>query len=194
MRDTTETIDEVDYAVLKVIQDAGQPLWKKRVHDLIGEREDQLPLLGNVSVQTVGRRIDSLHNERLLENVIVRPDNIDRDMVIAYELTEDGEDTLTEKRRAYLRDIVRQDIFIDFRDEDLPQGPLLQAMKDEFDLSDASVHRLEERFDSVQLASILALYYLEIETEELLTEQERRLVRQVARSEKELDEAVDEME
>ncbi len=190
----SEPIDDVDYAILKVVHDADEPLWKKRVHSLVSERTEELPLMNTVAVNTVGRRIDQLQNNGMLDNVIVQPDQIDRDLVIAYILTDKGRAAMTEKRRAYLRDIVRQDIFKDFRNEDVAIRPLLSAMQDEFDMQRSSIDRLDDRFNSVQLAAILALYYIEIESEELLTQQVRRLVREVARGEKTPDEAVEELD
>lgn len=194
MQDEMETIDEVDFSILKVIRDAETPLWKTRVQELLKEHRDELPITGIVAVQTVGRRIDDLNNDGLLDTEVIRPDTVDRDLIIAYKLTDRGEEAVKEKRRAYLRNIVRRDIFKDFRDENVPQEQLLAAIQDEFDLSDGATDTLAERFNSVQLASILALYYVEIESQELLTEQERQLIRHVARGEKTAEEAVGELD
>lgn len=194
MQDDIEPIDDVGFSILKVIRDAGRPLWKTRVKDVLNDRRDELPILGIVSVQTVGRRIDDLYNEGLLETAVVRPKETDRDLVIAFELTEKGEEAVMERRQAYLRNIVRRDIFRDFRDENVPQQPLLQAIKDEFNLSDDATEKLAGRFDSMELASMLALYYVEIESQALFTEEERQFIRQVARGEKTMNEAVDELE
>lgn len=72
------SIDLLDLQILAILRD--DPLWKKRIAHQIN----------NVSVQTIGRRVDALHDKGLLESCIIAPDDIKRDLIIAFETTETG--------------------------------------------------------------------------------------------------------
>ncbi len=54
----TDTIDCVDYAILKCLDLYGGS-WKQEVHRWVCENEDEVPTLETKSVQTIGRRIDT---------------------------------------------------------------------------------------------------------------------------------------
>lgn len=98
-------LDAVDYGILTCVEEEEQ-VWKKRVHELISERQDVLPEMKNVSIQTVGRRINNLQEKGLLESCILSPENLNRDLIIGYTVTEDGQLAMHEKRESFLKENV----------------------------------------------------------------------------------------
>lgn len=187
----TISIDDLEFSVLKVVRDAEEPLWKKRIYIVLEERQDELPLTdADFSEQTIGRRIDNLLNTGLLETTVAQSEDLERRNIIAYQLTDDGEEVLKEKRRKYIRDIVRRDIFLDYMEHEEPVEPLLSVISDEFDLNEADEQLLRDRYNGVQLASFLALYYVHKETLDLFTSEERNAIRAVAAEEKTLSETI----
>lgn len=186
-------IDDLEYAVLRVIDREGAPLWKKQIHREINDHLDELPLLESFSPQTVGRRVDDLQNAELLEPSITSPDDIGRDVIIAYRLTEMGREALQEKHDAYVRNIVRTDIFKELRKEDAPIERLVNVLADEFTLSEAAKDVLRERYSSIQLPAILAMYHIEQEAKELFDDEERRILRDTLDGSDTMDEAIREL-
>ncbi len=136
MSDVTD-LDMLDYALLKVMADEGKPLWKKRVHEHITERYGDFPqTTPNVSVQTIGRRVDRLASKGLAENLIIEPDNLNRNMVIAYTLTDDGEDALRRKQEMLLKQVIRHNIFPEDEDPHLSKTALIEVMQDFYEFED----------------------------------------------------------
>lgn len=185
-------IDMADYAILTAISEADKPLWKKAVHERLHEREESLPG-SNVSVQTIGRRIDTLTKNDYLENVIVSPDNLARDLIIAFKLTDEGKAAIAEKRRELIKNVVRTNIFPEDRQTDVPQKPIIEMIGDEFNLNEEAKTVLAERYDAAELAAVLTMYYAEQEAEEFFSGKERQLFRQTASGEKSFDEILNEL-
>lgn len=97
-------IDTVDYSILYCLHDSESALWKKKVYEDVCTQFNQLPLPEIVSVQTVGRRVDTLKDEELIDTVITNdPDS--RGVTIGYVITEHGQHALVEKRKNLLREI-----------------------------------------------------------------------------------------
>lgn len=71
-------LDLLDLQILGILQD--DTLWKKRIANHID----------TVSIQTIGRRVDTLRDNGLLDSCIISPDDIKRDLIIAFETTEQG--------------------------------------------------------------------------------------------------------
>lgn len=96
-------LDKMDYALLTCLEEAETGLWKKELHAELERRATEFP--GNVtrSIQTVGRRVEKLHEAAYIESCIVRPDNIPRELIIAYTTTEEGLEAVQEKRSALLK-------------------------------------------------------------------------------------------
>lgn len=116
-------IDNVEYAVLKAFSDLGRPLWKKRVHEYLEANKDYLPIEDDVSLQTVGRQIDTLVNNDYLDNVITSPDKLQRDLIIAFTPTDRGRDALAAKRRDLVKNSIRTTLFGDAHRADVPHEP-----------------------------------------------------------------------
>lgn len=64
-----------------------QPLWKRRV----AQRMDETP-------QTIGRDIDALHQDGLLETTLMEADDVNRTHLIAYQTTTAGEHAIDHYR------------------------------------------------------------------------------------------------
>lgn len=102
------TIDTTDYAILQCINDADEPIWKKKICTRINDRINHFPGIEHVSVQTIGRRVDRLHDNAHLESCIVPPEHLRRDLIIAYKLTDEGVTSLHEKRQQLLFTRIQQ--------------------------------------------------------------------------------------
>ncbi len=163
-------LDILDYAILKTLADEGRPLWKSRLHHSVTEEYDGFPDATNdVSVQTIGRRIDRLASEGYTENVIVDPDDISRNLVIAYTLTDEGEDALKEKQKTLLKQIVKHNIFPEDDDPGLSKEGLLSIMQDYFDFSDEVREQFAE-FEYTEIVTFLTIRYARKKTVDVLDE------------------------
>jgi DNA-binding MarR family transcriptional regulator len=155
-------IDNVDFAIMTLINNADRPLWKNRIHKRLHDRQDRLPITSGVSVQTVGRRVDSLQEDGHLETVIASPDDLKRDLIIAFSLTDSGETALHQKREAILKQLINDTIFRDDKHTDIGKDALTALMNDHFcgdDRPELAADDHEER----ELLAILTLYYAEQE-------------------------------
>jgi hypothetical protein len=86
-----------------------------------------------VSLQTVGRRVDALHDEGYLENTIVSPQNVPRDLIIGYILTDNGEQAVEAKRHELLRETVRDELFGDTDHPEIDRDVLAELLSAEMD-------------------------------------------------------------
>lgn len=160
-------IDAVDYAVLKCI-DRTDGCWKKCVHEWISDNIGRLPLDEQKSVQTIGRRIDALAADGLLESCILSPDAVNREMIIGYTLTEQGEQALARKQNELLRDMVREVsdelLTADDYDGDTPvsvdRDPLIFLMADAFDIDGDTRADTLPRIETPELVGVLAVHFL----------------------------------
>lgn len=82
-------LDIIDLKILHLLCET--PLWKKQIHDQFNEDPPTDPR----SLQTIGRRVDTLHEHALLESTVVKgdPDGL-RDLCIAFETTKNGQTIL----------------------------------------------------------------------------------------------------
>ncbi len=96
-------LDNVDYAILSCLNRDDIPQWKKALHDHLHQTSDMYPGEITVSLQTVIRRIDDLHRSGHISSVIINPSDLDRDLIIGYQLADTGRDALHEKREELLR-------------------------------------------------------------------------------------------
>lgn len=155
-------IDFTDFTILRCIHHRDCPLWKKRIHDRCTEY-----LEGGVSVQTVGRRVDRLHRQGLLQSSIWSPDDIDRDLIIGYELSDAGRDALVRKRRDILLQAVRHELFGDkngYRRQEL----LYELTSAEFGLDREDTPL--EQYELEELLALVALHYSMEQAQTIFTE------------------------
>lgn len=154
-------IDNTDYAILKAIHDQDRPLWKNKIHQYIADNERRFPLSQGVSVQTVGRRVDDLNNEEYLENAIISPDELQRDLIIAFKLQDKGREVLEQKRKELLQDVVQGEMFGADAAAEIGKGALIELISDEFDIEKATREQLETDYSRDQIVAFLTLYYTE---------------------------------
>lgn len=162
-------IDTTDFAILKCVRDQGSPLWKNKIHECIADRVAVLPLPEPVSVQTVGRRVDALVEAEYLESCIVSPDGIQRDLIIAYQLTDRARDTLQEKTETYLKRLVRTEVFDDEQLAGMGKPAILELMQERFDLAEDIREDLRQ-LGRGELVILLTLYYVREEITDVLSQ------------------------
>lgn len=150
--------DNLDYAILKAVHDAETPQWKTAVHDYLDTHEARLPITNNVSAQTIGRRVDRLMYEGYLENNIISPEELNRELIIAYEPTEKGRAAIEEKREELLRGQIKQNIFPEEDGEPLSAEKLVALMQDEYGFSDAQRDAFAE-YDRDEIIAFLTIRY-----------------------------------
>lgn len=147
-------IDAVDYGILWCIDRAGAA-WKKKVHHHLMQHQEKLPQSPDISVQTVGRRINDLHEQGLIENCIASPDDSHRDLVITYKLTDAGRAQLTQKQNDLLRETALEtgktsmfhpDGYPSIEELDLPlhRAALAQMLCDRFEVDEDTKSLIEE--------------------------------------------------
>jgi hypothetical protein len=100
-------LDHKDYTVLHICHQADTPPWKARIHDTYNDAT----ALPTPSIQTIGRRVDTLINDNLLAPVIVSPDDTPRDLLKGHELTTIAQHLLPAIRRLLLEDIIHTELF-----------------------------------------------------------------------------------
>ena len=86
-------LDKLDLHILTLL--TGQSLWKKRVYETLQEHGHAETA---VSVQTVGRHINTLRDHGYLELQVLSPEDTRRNLIAAYTTTERGEAALDEYR------------------------------------------------------------------------------------------------
>lgn len=151
-------IDEIDFSILRSVQTSREPLWKKQVHREM-KQDRCLENLNDTSVQTVGRRIDELHERGFLDPCIVNPDEINRDLMIAYELTDKGERALKDKRDNILRERAASYTLGPETEAPYCTTTVKELMKREMEISEEALDNLKDHSpDSLDL--ILTSYYL----------------------------------
>ncbi len=160
IRRSAVMIDDIDYTILKCLHDADEAFWKKRIHQEIQDRWAELPITDEMSLQTVGRRVDKLHDEGYLENTIVSPQNVPRDLIIGYNLTDAGQDTVTSKREILLKKIVRNELFSDETTPTIGQKALAELINNEFGLDGHTVETANH-YSRDELLLLLGTYFLE---------------------------------
>lgn len=180
MPGNSQNIDNIDFAIMTLINNADRPLWKNRIHERLHNRQEQLPITNGVSVQTIGRRVDALQEAGHLETVIASPDDLKRDLIIAFTLTDDGTTALHQKREAILKGIINDTIFRDEKHTDIGKEALVALMNDHFCSDDAPELTTDDHEEN-ELLAILTLYYAEQEALDIFdTETKQELYDTVA--------------
>lgn len=154
--DEHPAIDTTDYALLQCIRDAKDPLWKNAVHSRLLERADELPGVDEVSVQTVGRRIDTLHENALITSEIINPDDLRRALIIGYTLTADGAAALRQKQEDLLKEYLSGD-----REPEQNEKQFIISLLDAInDLDAATVDYLREDCTPDEIRAFTELYFM----------------------------------
>lgn len=164
-------IDNIDYAILKCLHDADASYWKKRVHQEISDREEFLPAVDSVSLQTVGRHIDALNKEGYLENTIVSPQDVPRDLIIGYRTTEKGENMLETQRETLLKEIIQEEVFGDNDRLNIGQKALAELINNEFQI-DGRTEETAEHYSRDELLVMLGMYFLQKKTDTVFGEEQ----------------------
>ncbi len=179
-------IDMTDFLILKQVQDADRPLWKNRIHDRQSER-----FTDPVSVQTIGRRVDRLQEHGYLDSCITSPEEIKRDLIIAFKLSEDGKDALRQKRRELLLHEIQQELFQHTAEERrLSKEEIIELICDEFTIGDDMRTPLDT-YGREELLTFLLLYFVRDDTFDLLSDNALDTVSQLAEDCPQIAQALD---
>ncbi len=177
---SNETIvDETDYGILFAVKQHDMPPWKNKIHGWIVEHEDMIPIAGGVSVQTVGRRVDDLVNEDYLETVIVSPEDIKRDLIIAFKLTDKGLDTIEGTREHLLAEMVQDHLFTD-QGREVQSGTIAMMLADRYNWSGETADSIQERYGARELSSFLTLLYIEEQTDGMIEGMSETILEELA--------------
>lgn len=163
-------IDDVDFSILNVIAKDDAPLWKKEIHRGLSETPHALPNVREVSVQTVGRRVDDLHDDGYLESCIISPRDINRDLIIAFKITDAGEAARHRKREELLRDHVYHTFSRGNADLSADTDTLATLTVDEIGL-DADLREELADTEPLELLTLLLLYYTRDAVDDRLDEE-----------------------
>ncbi len=183
-----DIVDETDFAILFSVKQHDLPPWKNRLHGWIVEHEDDLPITGGVSVQTIGRRVDNLVKNDYLETVIVSPETIKRDLIIAFKLTEKGKNTIDTTREHLLSRMVRNHLFNDDRIE-IQNDCIATLLADRYGWEDDTVNSMNERYGTAELSAFLTMIYVEEHTDGMLDGMSEQIIRELAGTSEEIQSA-----
>lgn len=85
------------FHILKIVQQYG-PIWKNKVYKKLKDDFGEKHVLGRgntmASVQTVGRHIDEMQDQGFIEPCVTEPDELKRDLILAFTITDKGEQAL----------------------------------------------------------------------------------------------------
>ncbi|MFB6077098.1 MAG: hypothetical protein ABEK12_03135 [Candidatus Nanohaloarchaea archaeon] len=177
-------IDDVDFSILKVLRDMDRPLWKKKIHRQLTDHDGGIPRVRDVSVQTIGRRVDDLHERGHVESCIISPSEINRDLIIAFKVTENGCRAVESKREEILREYAfRSGIFRgEAGNSAADTDTLADLMTKELGL-DSSTEAVMREYGMTELQTILAVHYLKRGLRERITEEHVDRLADLAREE-----------
>lgn len=151
-------IDTIHYTILHVLE---KPLWKSKIRATL-EDVDDLPTDGVPSVQTIGRRVDELHENDYIATSILSPDDVDRDLIIGYQRTKNGDKALEEKRDELLRGLANT-----LSTRTVTKKALIRMIIGQFDLNTDTATCMNDEYDEETLLSLLALHYAQKDAESL---------------------------
>lgn len=147
-------IDATDYALLVCLAEAAEPIWKKRVHERLQSPELSLPGNTELSLQTIGRRINELHEQGLVETEITHPEDASQNLIIGYTLTDTGIHALNEKRGDIIGSYaIQQNTDLTSKDRET----LLQLLRDELELTEEEYKTLHDH--SIEELRVFTLAY-----------------------------------
>lgn len=161
-------IDDVDFSILNVIATDQFPLWKKEIHRNLSTDPHALPNVREVSVQTVGRRVDDLHERGYLDSCIISPKDINRDLIIAFKITDAGEQVRAEKRERLLREYVYHTFSKGNPDATRDVDTLAALTVEELGI-DQELYEELRTADSLDLLTLLLLHYTRSELSDRMT-------------------------
>lgn len=98
-----ENFERKQFSVLKILEKAEKPIWKKEIHRRIGEELDCLPVEKRFSVQTVGRRVNRMKEENLVKALHINDDEVNRPLIEGFFPTEKGRKVIRAQREHYLK-------------------------------------------------------------------------------------------
>lgn len=178
-------IDAVDYAILKCVDEEG-PVWKKKIHGWIADNHNRLPKINGASLQTVGRHIEGLRQSGELNGCIVSSDEVRRDMIIGYCLTDQGRQAIREKREEILRDEVLQAGKVLLSSDpvtDLPvdREALVALIGEELGFSDKTRETVVAGCETEELVAILAVHYFNSSIDTILDQDRADTVAELVR-------------
>lgn len=182
-------IDNIDYSILKCLDTADQVTWKKRIHDHLTEQQDLLPMPGHISLQTTSRRVDTLHTQGLLQSSIISPDELRRSLIIGYRITDHGYRVMEKRRTEILKCIVGKELFCDEGQLELTEDALAEMVTDEFGLDDHTEQTVDH-YHRDELLTLLGLYFLGKESEQVRNDAERRKFQEIIREQQEIGAAI----
>lgn len=171
-------IDNIDFSILKCVKAADNLIWKKKIHQYINEELERLPLQSDVSAQTVGRHVDKLSEDGLLESEVTSAEEVNRHLIIGFQITEDGERTLEEKRETLLKGIISREIF-DTDTFPIEKEALEELIQDEF-TAGLSINEVTQRYTRKQLLLLLGMYFIEQDAAAEFTEEQRQQFHKLA--------------
>lgn len=171
-------IDNVDFSILKCLKDTGETMWKKKIHQEMLACQETLPLPQEISLQTLGRRIDKLHKKGYLRNAIINPKELTRDLIIAYRITDQGWNVVEEKREQLLRELVCRELYSDKDNIEIGKYALAALINDEFGLEDRDIETADN-YSRDELLVLLGLYFLDQKVSNVFDETERAKFRDV---------------
>lgn len=153
-------IDAVDYAILRCINAAETPLWKTAIHDRLQPQIQELPRIDSITLQTVGRHMNRLHEQSYVTSDIVEKAAADRDLMIGYRITERGTAAMERKQTELLKYYIQHaDELLTEQDEDTVQQTAVTLFERECELDDASVSFLQEECEAEEVLALIELFY-----------------------------------
>lgn len=157
-------IDDKDFSILKVLHDADKPLWKKEIHERIQVQSEAFPC-DSFSIQTVGRRVDSLYGDDLITARIMSPAQAQRTLITTYQPTSAGIEAIKQYRDDFLRRQVISFVRSTLQDEEPPSQPCLGCLFSErFELDTETI---QDNLTSTEILCLALAYFLQDSIEEV---------------------------
>lgn len=151
-------IDAKDFSILKIVEDADKPLWKKEIHKRIQDAAQDIPA-EPFSIQTVGRRVDALYEDDLLAARIMNPEAAQRTLITTYRTTESGREAIDEYRDSRLRQHVVGFVEAALEDGSLPSDRSIEALfAQRFGFDRTTIRG---RLDTQEVLCLSLIYFLQ---------------------------------
>lgn len=151
--------DMVDYAILTCLETAERPLWKKALHQRLDHHAHRFPGDTTPSMQTVIRRIDRLHEHGHVSSTIVNPAEINRELIIAYEITDTGKSAVQETQEELIAQY--STALLAGEPVDAPKPVLLALLEDRFQCDEDTLAALKQQCSSREILLLLTLQKLQ---------------------------------
>lgn len=148
---------------------------QQEIHNCITGDQYALPIDTSISAQTTGRHIDALEEAGYLGSMVTSSENVNRHLIIGYELTEDGERILDEKRETLLKKIVSRELFTG-ETNPVETDALRQLVRDEY-TAGLAINETAGGYTRRQLLLLLGMYFIEGALEDAFSSEERQRLR-----------------